>query len=157
MWKKRSGELSHCTTQTALPTLNQQHSSPVHPAFPLLFLAVQEETLSAAAPTPCRCTGQLWLWRLALTHWLAQGKQHMHKTQGAVTSSDCGSWWKTWMNTQMNTWMEEWIKDRTGWDRGREWQDKKQDAGKNVQQTNAYDCLGKCDSIHQCQRWQICW
>lgn len=27
---------------------------------------------------------------------------------------------------------------------------------KNMQQTNACDCLGKRDSIHQCQRWQIC-
>lgn len=37
---------------------------------------------SLQPPPPSRCTGQLWLWALALTHQLAQGKQHAHKTQG---------------------------------------------------------------------------
>lgn len=79
MWKKRSGELSHYTTQTALPTLNQQHSSPVHPVSPLFFLLVQEDS---ATPTPSRCTGQLWLQRLAQTHQLAQWKQHTAQNTG---------------------------------------------------------------------------
>lgn len=128
MWKKRSGELSYCTTQTALPTLNQHHSSPVHPAFPLLFLPVQEDSY-CCSPHP------LQMYRPAVAVKVGTGTltgtmetAHTHKTQGAVTSSDCGSWWKTWMNTQMNTWTEEWIKDRRGWDRGREeWQDKRQE------------------------------
>lgn len=38
-------------SHTALPTLNQQHSSPVHPAPPLLFLPVQEDS-ECCSPHP---------------------------------------------------------------------------------------------------------
>lgn len=39
IWRKRSDKSNYCTTQTALPTLNPQHSSPVHPALPSPLLA----------------------------------------------------------------------------------------------------------------------
>lgn len=93
VWKKRSSELGYCTTQTPLPTLNQQHSTALQYIQHFLSSLCQLKRAPSVLqpPSPSRCTGQLWLWVLALTHQPAQGKQHITKHKGEVTSSDCGS------------------------------------------------------------------
>lgn len=86
---------------------------------------------SPPPPTPprSRCTGQLWLWALALTHQLAQGKQHTHKTQG------CSYLLRLWqlvrdMDEQMNEHTNEGMNqrwERLGWRKGMASQAKRQE------------------------------
>lgn len=119
VWKKRSSELSYCTTQTPLPTLNQQHSTALQYIQHFLSSLCQLKRASSVLqpPSPSRCTGQLWLWVLALTHQLAQGKQHTHKTQG------CSYLLRLWqlvrdMDEQMNEYMNRGMNqrcERLGW------------------------------------------